>query len=144
MPKHRADVRDALIRLFKEPVPESYKAGRMVLQSILGHDDLPLDRPILDFNTNPLLTALVRPGVTPIVWETKPRLSQGGKTVLEPLEGAGAELLMEFLGTSVHTRIYSVHTLNLSYILVHTSTNQYILVHTYQFLYILVHTRTYI
>ena len=141
MPKHRADVRDALIRLFEEPVPESYKAGRLVLQNILGRDDLPLDRPILDFTTNPLLTALVRPGVTPIVWETKPRLSQGGKTVLEPLEGAGAELLMEFLGTfsyilSTYFTVF-VHTCTYKY---KPETYNHILVHTCMFSYILIHT----
>ncbi len=48
----------------------------------------------------------------------------GGKTVLEPMESAGAELLMEFLGTFVHTRPYSVHTLHFSFIPVHT---QYII-----------------
>jgi hypothetical protein len=120
MPKHRADIREALIKLFEEPVKASYKTGRQVLQSILGRDDVPLDRPVLCFATNPLLTAMAKPGVCPLVWETKPRIAMGGKTVLEPMEGAGAELLMEFLGTFVHTRPYSVHTLHFSFMPVHT------------------------
>ncbi len=120
MPKHRADTREALIKLFEEPVPESYKTGRQVLQSILGRDDIPLDRPVLCFASNPLLTAMAKPGVCNLVWETKARIAMGGKTVLEPIEGAGAELLMDFLGTFVHTRPYSVHTLHFSFIPVHT------------------------
>ena len=47
MAKHRRDMRDALIKLFEEPVPENYKAGRQILHSILGRDDLPLDRLVL-------------------------------------------------------------------------------------------------
>jgi hypothetical protein len=117
-------MREALIKLFEEPVPESYKTGRQVLQSILGCDDIPLERPVLCFASNPLLTAMAKPGVSPLVWETKARLATVGKTVLKPMEGAGAELLMEFLGTFVHTSTYSVHTLHFSFILVHT---QYIL-----------------
>ncbi len=112
MPKHRADIREALIKLFEEPVKASYKTGRQVLQSILGRDDVPLDRPVLCFATNPLLTAMAKPGVCPLVWETRARLATGGQTVLEPMEGAGAELLLDFLGTFVHTRPYSVHTLH--------------------------------
>ncbi len=111
--------------------------GRLVLQSILGSNNLPLYRLVLDFATNPLLTAMAKPGVTPIVWETKPRLAQGGKTVLEQLEGTGAQLLLEFLGTLVHTSIYLVHTLYLSYIHLHTKYILY-LFHTYQ--HIPVHT----
>ncbi len=53
---------------------------------------------------------MAKPEVFPIVWENKPRLAMVGKTVLEPMNCAGAELLLEFLGTFVHTRIYSVHT----------------------------------
>ena len=90
MRKHRAEMRDALIKIFEQPVPENYRAGRQVLHSILGRDDLPLDRPIL-FATNPILGAMAKPGLTPIVWETKARLATGGKTVLESMEGAGSE-----------------------------------------------------
>ena len=99
MAKHRIDMRDALVKLFEEPVPENYKAGRQVLHSILGRDDLPLDRPVLCFATNPILSAMAKSGLTPIVWETKARLATGGKMVLESMEGAGSECLMKFLGT---------------------------------------------
>jgi hypothetical protein len=89
-------MRDALVKLFEEPVSEHYKAGRQVLHSILGRDDLPLDRPVLCFAsaTNPILGAMAKPGFTPIVWETKARLATGGKSVLESMEGAGSECLM--------------------------------------------------
>ena len=91
-------MRNALIKLFEEPVPENYKAGRQVLHSILGRDDIPINKPVLCF-ADPVLSAMAKPGVTPIVWETKARLATGGKTVLESMEGAGSECLMEFLGT---------------------------------------------
>ncbi len=63
---------------------------------------------------------MAKPGVCSLVWETNARIAMGGKTVLEPMEGAGAELLMDFLGTFVHTRPYSVHILHFSFIPVHT------------------------
>ncbi len=150
MPKYRANRREALtsIKLFEEPVPERYKAGRLVLQSILGSYDIPLDKPVPCFASNPLLTARAKPGVSPIVWETKLRLATGGKTVLESMEGARAELLLKFLGTFVHTRIYSLHTLHFAYILEHT---EYILYIFCTYMYIvstyfsnLVHTCTYL
>ncbi len=91
---------------------------------------------------------MAKPGVCPLVWETKVRIAKGCKTVLEPMEGAGAELLMEFLGTFIHTRTYSVHTLHFSFIPVH---NHYILYIFCIYKYILstyfsisVHTCTYI
>ena len=119
MAKHRAHMRDALVKIFEEPVPENYKAGRQVLHSILGRDDLPLDRLILCFATNPALSSMAKPGFTPIVWETKARLATGGKTVLENMEGAGSECLMEFLGTFLYilSTYFSV--------LVHTRTYKY-------------------
>ena len=127
-------MRDALVKLFEEPVPENYKAGRQVLHSILGRDDLPLDRPVLCFATNPILSAMAKPGLTPIVWETKARLATGGKSVLESMEGAGSECLMEFLGTFSY--ILSTYLA----VFVHTSTSKY-KSETYN--YILVCFRTY-
>ena len=109
-------MRDALVKLFEEPVPENYKAGRQVLHSILGRDDLPFDRPVLCFATNPILGAMAKPGFTPIVWETKAKVAMGGKSVLESMEGAGSECLVEFLGT------YS-YILSTYFILVHTRIN---------------------
>ena len=99
MTKHCAHMRNALIKLFEEPVPENYKAGRQVLHSIMGRNDIPIDKLVLCFATDQVLSAMAKPGVTPIVWETKARLATGGKTVLESMEGAGSECLMEFLGT---------------------------------------------
>ena len=141
MPKHRRDMRDALIKLFEEPVPETYKAGRQVLHSILGRDDLPLDRQVLCFATNPILSAMAKPGLTPIVWETKARLATGGKSVLESMEGAGSECLMEFLGTfsyilSTYLTVF-LHTCTYKY---KPETYNHILVHTCMFSYILIHT----
>ena len=55
-------MRDALVRLFEEPVPENYRAGRQVLHSILGSNDLPFDKPVLCFAANPILSAMAKPG----------------------------------------------------------------------------------
>ncbi len=125
--------------LFEEPVPENYKAGRQVLHSILGRDDFPLDRPVLCFATNPILSAMAKPGLTSIVWETNARLATGGKSVL--MEVARSECLMEFLSTfsyilSTYLAVF-VHTSTCKY---KSGTYNYIVVHTSMFSYILVHT----
>jgi hypothetical protein len=127
-------MRDALVKLFEEPVPENYKAGRQVLHSILGRDDLPLDRPVLCFATNPILGAMAKPGHTPIVWETKARMATGGKSVLESMEGAGCECLVEFLGT------YSYILSTYFTVFVHTCTHRY---KPEKYTHIFVHTSTY-
>ena len=63
--RHRIEMRDALIKLFEEPIPESYKAGRKVMEAVLGR---PLtDKPVLCFSSNQNLTTMAKPGVTPIV-----------------------------------------------------------------------------
>jgi hypothetical protein len=114
MAKHSIHIRDALIKLLEDKVPESYKAGSEVLQSILGSDDVTNDKPILCFDTNSQLTVIANPGVAPIVWETKAMTDLGCKTVLDPIESTGQELLIDFLS------IYFKFKHNLWYILVHT------------------------
>ena len=76
-----------------------YKAGRQVLHSILGGNDLPHDRQVLCFATNLILSAMAKPGFTLIVWETKAKVATGCKSVLESMEGAWTECHLEFLGT---------------------------------------------
>jgi hypothetical protein len=90
-------MRDALIKLFDEPVPESYKAGREVLHSILGRNDIPADKPVLSFFFNQHLSSLAKPGVTPVVSETKGRLTAGCKLVVATIESAGQEQFMDFI-----------------------------------------------
>ncbi len=34
--RHSIDMRDVLIKLFEEPIPESYKAGWKVIKAVLG------------------------------------------------------------------------------------------------------------
>ena len=91
-------MRAALVKLFENTVPESYKAGREVLHSILGRDIIAYDRPIICFHSNPHLACLAKPGVTPIVWETKLRMNLGCMTVLDPIENTWHDLLMDFIG----------------------------------------------
>jgi hypothetical protein len=143
---------DVLVKLFEEPVPEHYKAGRQVLHSILGSNDLPLDRQVICFATNLILGAMTKPCFTPIVWETKARLATGGKSVMESMEGAGSECLMEFLGSfsyilSTYFTVF-LHTCTYKY---KPETYNHILVHICMFSYILVptsinmgHTSTYL
>jgi hypothetical protein len=69
MGRHSIEMRDALIKLFEEPIPESYKAGRKVMEAVPGR---PLtDKPVLCCSSNQALAALVKPGSTPCVWESK-------------------------------------------------------------------------
>jgi hypothetical protein len=131
-------MRHALIGLFEEPVPASFKAGRAVLESILGSNDLPTDKPILCFSSNEHLRSLIKPGASPVVWETKDRLNARCKSVVDTIKGAGQELLMDLIGTN---KYIPLHTPFFWQIPVHTSTYQYIPVHTA--FYIPVHTCTY-
>ena len=103
--KHRADIRDVLIQMFERPVPESDTVSREVLSRILGRGDLDWAKPLLEISTNRHLSALARPGVPNIVWETKERKSANARTVLDPITTAGQEILLDFLGMyiQVHT-----------------------------------------
>ena len=67
--KHRSEMRDALVALFEVPVPEGNKVGREVLTIVMGNNALTFDKPILDFVSNQHLSALTKPGVSPVVWE---------------------------------------------------------------------------
>ena len=94
--RHRIDMRDALIKLFEEPIPESYKTGRKVMEAVLGRTLT--DKPVLCFASNPALAAIVKPGTTPCVWESKARTELGMESVLKTIDTAGQELLMDFIG----------------------------------------------
>ena len=99
--RHRPEMRAALIKLFEEPIPESYVAGRKVMEAVLGR--ALTDKPVFCFSSNPVLAALVKPGKSPCVWETKERLGLGYESVVRTTESAGQELLMDFVGKHVHT-----------------------------------------
>ena len=103
--KHRYDVRDVLITLFEKPIPEADVVSREVVARVLGKT-VDWTKPVLDVATNPHLNLkdLVRPGVPPIVWETKERKGSFARSVLDPITIAGQECLLDFLGTS-HTKI---------------------------------------
>ena len=133
--RHRIEMREALIKLLEEPIPESYKAGRKVMEAVLGR---PLsDKPVLCFSSNPVLAALVKPGKTPCVWETKARVDLGYESVVKTTDTAGQELLMDFIGKMVHTLfVLGTNLVHTEYIFAHT---QYKLstyrVHTSSFWY---------
>jgi hypothetical protein len=79
-----------------------------VLESVLGHNDLATDKPILCFGSNEHLCSLIKPGVSPVVWETKDRLKAGCKLVVDTTNRAGQEL--HFIGTNkyipLHTSVF--------------------------------------
>ncbi len=58
--RHRPEMREAVIKLFEEPIPASYKAGRKVMEAVLG--SALTDKAVLSFSDNPLLAALVKSG----------------------------------------------------------------------------------
>ena len=96
--RHRTDLRNVLISLFESPMPDTDTVGKEVLTRVLGQ---PMDwsKKIIDIASNPHLSALARPGVPPIVWETKDRKASNARTVLDPISNAGQEVLLDFLGT---------------------------------------------
>ena len=64
----------------------------------MGPQTIAFNKPIIDIAGNPHLAGLSRPGVPPIVWETKEKRTGLARTVLDPISTAGHELLVEFLG----------------------------------------------
>ncbi len=92
--KHREKVRDVLVDMFEKPIPESEGVSREIASRVLGMS--------VDFSkSNPHLLDLVRPGVPPLVWESKDRKNgTNARTVLDPIAVAGQEPLLDFLGES--------------------------------------------
>jgi hypothetical protein len=104
--RHRADVLAVLIDPFEKPIPESEVVSREVLTRVLGKS-VDWSKPIIDVASNPHLEALARPGVPPIVWETKDRKKgTNARSVLDPIAIAGQDSLLDFLGTSYRYLIY--------------------------------------
>ncbi len=91
---------NTLIELFETPVPETDLVGREVLTCILAVKPSDFERPLIDVVANVHLSGLSRPGVPPVVWETKDKHSARVHTVLDPVVTAGQRLLLEFLGMS--------------------------------------------
>jgi hypothetical protein len=86
-------VRDVLIDLFEMPIPETAPVNREIVSRMDG------STPVIHIASNPHLQALTRPGVLPIVWETKARKKNGvARSVLDPIAAAGQEPLLDFLG----------------------------------------------
>jgi hypothetical protein len=98
MPTHRVAIRDALIALFESPVPDDNSVGRSILTRVLGPSTIDFAKPVLNFRENEHLSALARQGTTPVVWESK--LKPNARTVLNPIDNEGQELLLDFLGAS--------------------------------------------
>ena len=99
MRNHRIDMRNTLILLFETPVPETDLVGREVLTRVLAVKPSDFEKQLIDIATNVHLQALIRPGVPPIVCETKELHNSRARTVLDPVATAGQQLLVEFLGT---------------------------------------------
>jgi hypothetical protein len=96
--KHRVSVQDVLIDLFKTPIPESAPVNREIVSRILGKS-VDWSPPVIHIASNPHLQALARPGVLPIVWETKARKKNDiARSILDPIAAAGQDPLLDFLG----------------------------------------------
>jgi hypothetical protein len=93
-------IREALIALFESPIPDGDAVGKAVLAQVLGNPAIDYDHPILEFANNPHLSALSKPGVPSIVWETSTKRANNVRTVLDPITTEGHELLLEFIGKS--------------------------------------------
>ena len=82
-------MRNTLISLFETSVPKTDLVGREVLTRVLAVKPSDFEKPLIDITTNVHLSGLSRPGVPPIVWETKERHSTRARTVLDPVATAG-------------------------------------------------------
>ena len=71
-----------------------------MLTCILCAQPSDFERQLIDVLANKHLSGLSRPGVPPVVWETKERHSARACTVLDPVATVGQRLLLEFLGMS--------------------------------------------
>ena len=61
MPVHRSAIRDALIALFENPVPEDNAVGRTVLTRVLGPSSIGFASPIFNFRDTKHISALLTP-----------------------------------------------------------------------------------
>ena len=93
---HRTTVRRTLSALFESPIDIDDSVGRAVLRNVLGPGERDFDKKAVDFDKNQHLAALVRPGVLPVIWETESKSSR--KTVLDPIDNAGQQQLVEWIG----------------------------------------------
>ncbi len=121
--KHRDEIRNVLVHLFENPIPDTETHAGEMLSSVLGKPDLGFAKPIIDLVDNPQLSPLVQAGVSPCVWEDKLLCDKGSRSVLTITSAAtkGQELLFDFLGNytyNVYTQyvqrilwLYFVHTL---------------------------------
>ena len=93
---HRTTVRRTLNALFESPIDIDDSVGRAVLRSVLGPGERDFDKKAVDFERNQHLAALVKPGVSPVIWESESKPSR--KTVLDPIDNAGQQQLVEWIG----------------------------------------------
>ena len=91
-------MRDTLISLFEIPVPKTDLVSREVLTRVLAVKPTDFEKQLIDIAKNVHLSGLIRPGVPPIVWETKERHRARAGTILDPVATAEQRLLLEFLG----------------------------------------------
>ena len=93
----RGDTRNTVWRslkqLFEAPIEADDTIARAVLQSVVGPKQIDFSRIVSDFTDNAHLLPLVKPAVSPVVWENEDKESL--KTVLDPIETEGQELLFE-------------------------------------------------
>jgi hypothetical protein len=108
--KHRDEIREVLVGLFENPIPDTETHVRELLSSVLSKPKpIGFAKPIFDLVDNPHLSSLVQAGVSPCVWEAKLLHDMGSRSALTVTTAAteGQELLFDFLGFYT----YKVHTL---------------------------------
>ena len=93
---HRTTVRRTLSALFEAPIDIDDSVGRAVLRSVLGPGERDFDKKAVDFERNQHLAALVKPGLMPVIWESESKPTR--KTVLDPIDNAGQQQLVEWIG----------------------------------------------
>ena len=71
MPTHRVVIQDSLTALFQNPVPEDDPVGRTILTRVLDPSPIDFAAPFFNFRDTIHLSALLTPGYTPVIWESK-------------------------------------------------------------------------
>ena len=93
---HRTTVRRTLSALFESPIDIDDSDGQAVLRSVLGPGERDFEKKAVDFESNQHLAAVVKPGPKPVIWESESK--QTRKTVLDPIDNAGQQQLVEWIG----------------------------------------------
>ena len=95
---HRTKTREALIALLTVKVTDDHHKD--ILKRVFG-SGVDLEKPILDV-ADANLASLMKYGICNLIWETSECKSGTARSILKPIDCAGQEPLLDFLGMSLY------------------------------------------